>query len=124
MAGSLYERLGGASGIATLVDDIVEAHMTNPVIMARFLPYRDKPDLVAMVKKHTCAFLGAGSGGTEVYSGRSMRETHRDMNISEEEYTAVASDIMGALAKHKIDAQTRSEVAAIVEALKGDIIRL
>jgi hemoglobin len=77
----MYERLGGASGIAALVDDIVEAHMANPLIMARFLPYRDKPDTVAMVQKHTCDLLGEASGGPEVYSGRSMQETHSGMNI-------------------------------------------
>ena len=55
---SLYERLGGAKGIASLVDGIVEAHMANPIIQARFLPYADKPDVVERVKKHTCNFLG------------------------------------------------------------------
>ena len=34
---SLYERLGKYEGIVAIVDDIVEAHMKNPVIQARFL---------------------------------------------------------------------------------------
>ena len=38
---TLYERLGGATGISALVDDIIEAHMNNPAIKARFLPSRD-----------------------------------------------------------------------------------
>lgn len=46
MSNSLYERLGGATGIATLVDDIVEAHMNNPLIKARFLPYARTPTLL------------------------------------------------------------------------------
>jgi hemoglobin len=122
MGNSLYERLGGASGIAALVDDIVEAHMANPLIKARFLPYREQADTLAKVKQHTCDFFGAGSGGPEVYTGRSMRDTHRGMNISDAEYEAVADDIMGALTKHKIDEETRNEVRTIVESLKGDIV--
>jgi hemoglobin len=124
MSNSLYERLGGASGIAALVDDIVEAHMNNPLIKARFLPYREDPDTLAKVKRHTCNFFGAGSGGPEQYSGRSMRDTHRGMNISEQEYMAVVDDILDTLDKHKIDDQTRKDVLAIVYSLKDEILHV
>lgn len=120
---TLYERLGGADGISSMVDDIVEAHLNNPVIRARFLPYLERPEKVAEVKKHTCDFLGAGSGGPETYTGRSMPETHRGMNISEAEYLAVMDDIMGVLEKHGIEESARCEVLAITFALKGEIIR-
>ena len=63
--------------------------MANPMVRDRFLPYREKPDTLAKVKHHTCNFFGAGSGGPEQYSGRSMPDTHRGMNISEQEYLAV-----------------------------------
>lgn len=122
MSNNLYERLGGAKGIAALVDDIVEAHMNNPLIKARFLPYRDKPDHLADIKQHTCKFLGAGSGGPEQYSGRSMPAAHRGMNISAEEYIAAVDDILGTLDKHNIDQQTRSDVLAIAYSLKDQII--
>jgi hemoglobin len=121
---SLYERLDGARGIAALVDDVVEAHMANPLVRDRFLPYREKPDTLAKVKHHTCNFFGAGSGGPEQYSGRSMPDTHRGMNISEQEYLAVVDDILGTLDKHKIDEQTRKDVLAIVYSLKDQIIRM
>ena len=124
MSRSLYERLGGAAGISALVDDIVEAHMANPLIKARFLPYREDTDTMTKVKRHTCDFFGAGSGGPEQYSGRTMRDTHRGMNISDEEYAAVTDDIMQTLAKHDIDEQTRQEVLTIVQSLKGDIAHL
>ena len=53
-----------------------------------------------------------------------MRTAHRGMNISEQEYLAVTDDIMGALAKHDVDAATQKDVLAILYALKGDIIRI
>jgi hemoglobin len=124
MSNSLYERLGGAKGIATLVDDVVEAHMNNPLVKARFLPYREDPDTLAKVKQHTCNFFGAGSGGPEQYSGRSMPDAHRGMNISEQEYMAVVDDILDTLDKHKIDDQTRKDVLAIVYSLKDQIMRV
>jgi hemoglobin len=39
METTLFERLRGRSGISMLVDDAVDAHMKNPAINARFLPY-------------------------------------------------------------------------------------
>lgn len=120
---TLYENLGGATGIAKMVDDIVEAHLNNPAIKARFLPYLEKPERVAEIKKHTCDFLAAGSGGLEKYTGRSMPETHRGMNISEAEYMAVVDDIMGVMKKHGVDESARKDVLAITYALKDDIIR-
>lgn len=121
---SLYQRLGGAAGISALVDGVVEAHMENPIVQSRFLPYRDKPDVMAKVKKHTCDFFGAGSGGPETYGGRSMSDTHRGMNISSAEYDAVADDISRTLEKHGIDEATRAEVMGIVQSLKGEIINI
>ena len=61
---TLYQRLGGSSGINALVADIVALHMENPVIRARFRPYLETPGKLEMTKKHLCAFLEAGSGGT------------------------------------------------------------
>lgn len=119
---TLYEQLGGAEGIARIVDDIVDAHLINPTIKARFQPYLDQPERVAEIKKHNRDFLGAGSGGPETYTGRSMLETHRGMNISEAEYLAVMDDIIGVLEKHGIEESARKEVLAITFGLKGEII--
>ena len=121
---SLYDRLGAATGIAGIVDDIVVAHLQNPVIKARFLPYLEKPERVNEVKQHMCHFLGAGSGGPEKYTGRSMPEAHRGMNISEAEYMAALDDIMSVLKQHGIDEQAQKDVLAIAYGLKGEILRI
>ena len=121
---TLYERVGGSRGISALVNDIVEAHMNNPEIKARFLPYRDTPDKLNIVKAHLCVFLAAGCGGPEQYTGRDMRTAHRGMNISEAEYVAALDDILMVLDKHNIDQQTKNELLAIAYSLKGEIVRL
>ena len=76
------------------------------------------------MKKHLCNFLAAGSGGTEQYTGRSMPDAHRGMNIGAGEYMAAIDDIMAALQKHGIDEQSQKDVLAIAFALKGQIINL
>lgn len=121
---SLFERLGGSSGIKAIVDDIVAMHLENPVIRARFLPYLEKPDIVEKVKKHTCDFFEAGSGGKAQYTGRSMTDAHRGMNISEAEYMAATDDILAVLKKRQLDDQTQKDVLAIAYSLKGDILHV
>ncbi len=120
---SLFERLGGSSGITALVEDIVAMHMENPVIRARFRPYLETEKLV-VTKKHLCAFLEAGSGGPAQYTGRSMLDAHQGMNVSEAEYMAALDDILAALRKHAIDEQTQKDVLAIAYSLKGDILHV
>lgn len=124
MNASLFERLGGSAGIKAIVDDIVARHMENPVIQARFRPYLETPDKIDVVKKHTCAFLEAGSGGTARYAGRSMQAAHRGMNISEAEFMAALDDILAALRKRGVDEQSQNDVLAIAYSLKGDILHV
>jgi len=121
---SLFERLGGSAGIATLVDDIVAAHMENPVIRARFRPYLETPDQLETTKKHLCASSRQAVGGPAPYDGRNMTDAHRGMNISEAEYMAAIDDILGALRKHDADEQTQKDVLAVAYSLKDEILHV
>ena len=106
----LFERLGGTTGITSIVEDAVEAHMNNPAISARFLPYKEQPERLAVIKKHSIDFFSAGSGGPVTYSGRDMPATHRGMNISPAEYMHVVDDILKVLDKHKIENDAKKDI--------------
>ena len=121
---SLFERLGGRSGINSLADDAVARHMENPVIQARFRPYLDTPEKLATLKKHLCDFMETGTGGKALYTGRSMEDAHRGMNISEAEYMAAIDDILSALRKRGVDEQTQNDVLAITYSLKTQIMHI
>lgn len=119
---SLYERLGGARGIAAIVDDVLALHRANPLIKARFAALT--PERMAELKRVTCEFLGAGSGGPEVYSGRDLVTTHKGMNISEQELIAAVDDIMAALDKNGVGQTEKNEIVAVLYSLKGQVLRL
>jgi hemoglobin len=122
MSNSLFDRLGGTTGISAIVDDVVAAHMANPAIQVRFLPYLEQPERMASIRQHTIDFFSAGSGGAVNYSGRDMTSTHRGMNISAAEYMHAVDDVLSVLDKHCIDAASRQEVLAILWSLKDLII--
>lgn len=121
---TLFERLGGSSGIEHIVDEVVSRHFVNPIIGPRFRPYLEQPERMQQVKVHLARFLEMGSGGPQRYEGRDMRSAHTGMNISPAEYMAAMDDILAALTHAGIDEQTRKDVLAVAWSLKGDIIHV
>ena len=121
---TLFQRLGGQDGIATIVDDIVAAHMENPVVGPRFRPYAEDPARLEELKDHLRKFLAQGSGGPSRYEGRTMPDAHRGMNISVTEYMAAVDDIMGVLDKNGVEESARKDVLAITYQLKNEIVRM
>ena len=122
MSKTLYERLGGREGISRIVDDTVEAHMNNPAVNARFLPYKEQPEKLAVIKQHTIEFFSSGSGGPAIYNGKDMVTAHKGMNISPAEYMHVIDDIFAALDKNSISEDTKKDVLSILWSLKGMIV--
>lgn len=119
---SLYERLGGEKGISSIINDAVTMHSETPIISARFLPYLEQPERLAEIKKHFVAFVSAGTGGPQKYTGRDMVTAHTGMNISDEEFVAVVDDLMTVLDQHKMDVQTKKDMLFISWSLKDMIV--
>lgn len=122
MTKTLFERLGGTKGISNIVEDTVENHMNNPNVSARFLPFKDKPEQLAIIKQHTIDFFSAGSGGSATYSGKDMVTAHTGMNINPAEYMHVIDDIFASLDKNGIDEDSKKDVLSILWSLKEMII--
>lgn len=118
-AASLYERLGGHEGIVGITRCVIRNHLANPQISARYQAVADMP----RVERHVVEFFCAGAGGPESYTGKDMVETHRGMNVSEQEFAAVIDDALAALDEHRIEAATRNEVLGILWSLKGQVVR-
>ena len=120
MTTTLYQRLGGADGIARLVDDVIAAHLVNPIVKTRFENIKDLDNTKKMARE----FFGAGSGGPETYTGKDMSTAHKGMNISEQEYLAAMDDIVGAMEKNRLSEDAKKDVIAILYSLKDGIIRV
>jgi hemoglobin len=117
---SLYDRLGRFDGITRIVHDVMDAHLSNPLIAPRFEASKD----LDHAKKMAVEFFCAGCGGPEPYTGRDLLAAHKGMNISEQEYMAAMDDILQALEKNEVDAATRGEVTAILYSMKGQVMRV
>lgn len=117
MSQTLYERLGGADGVATISAALVDNHLVNPLIAAQFTG-SDLP----VFKQTACDFFTAGSGGPDVYRGKDMLSAHRHMNISDAEFMAAVDDLMKALDASGIGAAEKAEVLYIFYTLRPEVV--
>ena len=116
---SLYERLGGEDGIRAIAGDIFDNHAGNDLVKARYVD-SNRDEVIQKVTEFICA----GTGGAQEYTGKNMLDTHRGMNINEQEYMAVTEDIMAALEKNGVGAREQQEVLMITYSLRGEILRV
>ena len=120
---SLYERLGGIYAIATVVDDFIDRIMIDPALNAN--PLVDEAHHrvgKAGFKYLVTEMVGWATGGPQKYTGRSMRDLHADLKITESEWVAFCNDFQSTLDKFKVPAAEQGELFAIVQSTKGDIV--
>ncbi len=120
---SLYDRLGGVYAIATVVDDFIERLLVNDVLNAnpRIKEARERVPKAGL-KYRVTSLVGMVTGGPEKYDGRSMKEAHAHLYITEKEWQAMVADFKVTLNKFKVPAKEQGELLAIVESTKKDIV--
>jgi hemoglobin len=122
-AASLYERLGGIYNIATVVDDFIDRIMVDERLNAN--PRVDEAHhrvLPPGFKYLVTEMLAEAAGGPQHYTGRSMPESHRELQITPGEWLAFMEDLNRTLDKFDVPQGERSEVVAIVESTRDDIV--
>jgi hemoglobin len=120
---SLYERLGGVYSIATVVDDLIDRVMADPRLNAN--PAVDEAHHKvppAGFKYLVTEMVCWAAGGPQQYTGRSMVDSHRQLNITPEEWDAFMDDFRQTLDKFKVPAAEQAELRTIVQSTYGDIV--
>jgi hemoglobin len=121
---TLYDRLGGVYAIAAVVDDFVDRVMGDPRLNAN--PKVDEAHhkvppagFKYLVTEQVCH----AAGGPQRYTGRSMRDSHVHLEITEKEWTAFLDDLQQTFTKFNVPVAEQAELFAIVQSTKGDIVQ-
>lgn len=120
---SLYERLGGIYNIAAVVDDFIDRIMVDPLLNAN--PRVDEAHhrvSKAGFKYLVTEMVGWATGGPQRYTGKSMKESHELLQITEQEWKVFLGDFQATLDKFQVPAPEQKELFAIVESTRGDIV--
>src|SRR5574341_1407283 len=88
---SLYDRVGGLKGISVVVDDFIDRLVANEELNKN--PAIDagrKRSPAPYLKFQVAQLVCEATGGPCKYTGKAMRESHGQLNISERERGALA----------------------------------
>ena len=120
MKKSLYERLGGYNAVAAVVDDFVGRLVADKQFERFFAGHSN--DSKKRIRQHIVDQLCAAAGGPCVYTGRTMKDSHVGLGITDAEWDAAAKHLVASLDKFKVGAQEKTDLLAFVTGLKGDIV--
>ena len=120
---TLYDRLGGVYNIASVVDDFIDRIMVDPRLNAN--PHVDEAHhrvSPAGFKYLVTEMVCQVTGGPQTYTGRSMKDAHRHLNITEKEWDAMVHDFVEVLDQFKVPKAEQAELLTIVGSTKPDIV--
>lgn len=114
---TLYSKLGGEPTLAAAVDEFYERMQADPELAEWFRGV----DL-EVLKAHQRAFLMVALGGPEDYSGRSMRNAHAGLRITDPAYTRALQHLRDALASVGVEQELIERIVRPVEQLRAAIV--
>ena len=114
---SLYERLGGSDGVASIANDLVDRSSTDPKIGPHF-----KDSNLQRVKSKLAELLCELSGGPCRYSGDNMKVTHAGHHISQADFYDLVDNLRSVLRAHHVDQGATNELLKLLAPMKRDIV--
>jgi len=108
----LWERLGGADGIADAVTDLYDRILGDDEL-ARFFVGID----VHAVQRHQRELVTTAVGGPSQYAGRSLHDAHRGLAISRHHVDLVVGHLAAALERSGVAPTDVETVLGLVERL-------
>lgn len=120
---SLYDRLGGVYSIAAVVEDFIDRIMDDPVLNAN--PRVDEAHhrvSRAGFKYLVTEMVCWATGGPQRYTGKTMRDSHEHLRITEAEWQVFLQDFLATLDKFQVPPAEQQELLAIVDSTKRDIV--
>ena len=114
---SLYDRLGGKGAITA----VVETFVGNVGGDKRINGYFASTDLTKL-KAHLVDQICGASGGPCKYTGRTMKQTHAGMGVTDAAFGALVEDLVAALDHHKVGKTEKDELLGVLGPMKSDIV--
>lgn len=122
-APTLYERVGGINNIALLVDDIIERSYVDPVFEANPRIHAAHQRFPKAVYKFNATALACQvMGGPQVYTGRSLKEAHGHLKVTEKEWQALMQIFHESMTSFNVPEKEQEEIMAIIKSTKDDIV--
>jgi hemoglobin len=114
---SLYAELGGQAGIDRIVDGLLWEIAEDAEIRALFADTD-----IQRFRNKLAEQLCAVSDGPCVYTGDSMRETHRHLAVTSAQFNRLVDDLIRVMERERIAIGAQNALLQRLAAMHGDIV--
>jgi len=117
---SLYDHLGGKDGVAGIVETFVANITTDKVVSKYFV--KTKGPKLDHFKQMLADQICHEAGGPCQYTGKSMKEAHKGMGITDVQFAAVVTDLTLALQEKSVSKDDIQALLTKLGAMQDDIV--
>jgi hemoglobin len=116
---SLYDRLGGLDAITAAVDSFVARAAADDRINRKY----ERTD-IPRLKKEVIDQLCEATGGPCSYTGRTMRDTHAEMKVTDGEFDAFIQDLEATLDEFKVPRTEQKDLLDLLLPMRDEIVEV
>lgn len=116
VAPTLFERIGGLSVLNIVVSETIDQSVNDPKIKRSFDGIK-----LSTLKQSVVDQLCVLTGGSCVYEGETMQNSHRDLKITTAEFELFVEAFRTSLNKH-VGEREKNELLKILAPMKRDIV--
>ena len=114
---SIYARLGGQDSIDAAVDLFYVKVLADDRVNFLF----EDVNMTRQIRRQK-EFLSAAFGGPVAYTGKNLREAHKDLDLKEVDFGAIAENLHATLKELKVDEALTAEIMTLVASTKDAVL--
>lgn len=118
----LYERLGGKTGVAKIIDEFAGLVAADERVKGFFAATLADNKRLNRFKSVLNDQLCEISGGPCKYKGKSMKEAHKDMALTDDHFNALVEDLSKALEKMQVGEREKNQLLSTLGPLRAEIV--
>ncbi|OMJ95991.1 hypothetical protein SteCoe_555 [Stentor coeruleus] len=117
MSETLFERIGGTPTITALINSLYIKIESNPITQGAFLGKN-----IEEIKNYQVKFWSMALGSATPYEGRSMKDAHQQIAVTEEQFNTVVSMLSETMREMNIPEDVYKIAVTHAEMFRSDIV--
>ena len=114
---TLYEKLGGDTGVTSIVKDMLEYTLADSRIAHTFSE-SNVPRVEKLLVEQICEL----TNGPCTYTGRDMKKTHRGLELTSAHFNALVENLQKAMDDNKVPFRIQNKLLAVLAPMHDDVI--
>ncbi len=119
---TLWERLGGEAGVKKIVNDLVARVAADPKVDFNRGKKRT-PEEIDKLKKDLVEQISTWTGGPLKYTGPDMKEVHKKMGITNEQFNAFVADAREVLELNGVAKADVDKIVKDLDSYRNEIVQ-